>query len=199
MTYKNYNNVKNKTRSRKAVFYILIFIYIFGLVTGCMFTLKNTENLEFVKKITLTESLFTDKSDNYIIHSSKFIIRDVILLLFVLIFKYSGILKGLSSCIPAILSIQNSSVYAALMIDKKISVFNLMFNYIIKDTAISFLILSYCFIIFNEIIEAKENPERDIKRFSIYLSGIIVVYLLNFLIKLVVIPLHPSFSFLQVV
>ncbi len=190
MVNKNINNSKSKLQNKKLILYILLLIYLLGMVSGCVFTFKNKDNIEFIKQISLTEKLLANGETSLYLHTTKIFIRDLILLLSILIFKYSGILKCFCICIPFVLSLQNSCLYAVMINTGEISIFNLLFNYIAKDTAVSLLILMYCFIITNEIIHKRSNPQKDIKKFSIYFSGLSVIYILNIIIKIITSPFH---------
>lgn len=190
MVNKNITNSKYKLQNKKLIFYLLLFVYIIGMVTGCVFTFRNKDNIEFIKQVSLTEKLLANGETTVYIHTAKIFIRDAILLVSILMFKYSGILKSCCICVPFILSVQNACLYSVMINAGEISVFNLLFNYIAKDTAVSLLILMYCFIITNEIIHKRNNPQKDIKKLSIYFSGLSVIYILNILIKIITLPLQ---------
>ena len=190
MVNKNRTNSKYKLQNKKLILYLLLLIYLIGMVTGCVFTFKNKDNIEFIKQISLTEKLLANGESAISVNTAKIFIRDAILLVSILIFKYSGILKSCCICVPFILSLQNSCLYSVMINTGEISIFNLLFNYIAKDTAVSLLILMYCFIVTNEIVHKRNNPQKDIKKLSIYFSGLSVIYILNILIKIITLPLQ---------
>ena len=185
MVYKNKDLKKIKYNYKKLIFSVLLIIYLIGLCTGCCFALKNADNFSFVQKVTFTEKMI--KSGNNSIFS---LCRDILLITAVIVLKYSGILKGLCAVVPFIMSVQNSSLYTVRLCSEKTGFFSLLFNVILKDTAVSFLILIYCYITVNDIISGRQSPKNDMKKRIIYITGIILIYIIDFAIKGFILPLQ---------
>ena len=183
MVYKNTGNKKFKIKYKKILFIIAIVIYIIGLCTGCCFAFKNSQNMAFVQKVTDVEELINAGNKGILAASAKYLSRDIILLCQVLIFKYSGILKGLCFAMPFIMAVQNSCIYAGNIYQSRLTVFNLFFNFILKDTAVAMILLLYTCITTNEILSDKYIPKKDIINLSVYISAIIIVYIIGFTVK----------------
>lgn len=188
MVYKNKDLKKDKLYYRKLIFSVLLIIYFAGLCAGCAFALKNTDNFDFVKKVTFIENLANVEKSSVLAHSVRFLLRDIILIISVIIFKYSGILKGLCLCVPFIMAVQNSCLYTVLMYQVKTGIFNLIFHYILKDTAVSFVVIIYTFIIINELLRGRERPQKDIRRTFVYIRGIFIIYVIDFAVKSFIFP-----------
>jgi hypothetical protein len=111
--------------------------------------------------------------------SVRYLIRDVLLTASILLFKYSGVLKGVCVVIPFILAVQNSCIYASIICNN-ISLFKLITNYIMKDTTISLLIILITTQTIIEIIANKYDIRTDMKKIIWYYLSVIFVYVINF-------------------
>lgn len=187
MVYKN-NRPRKKSKYKKAVFYILLIIYFAGICAGCTFALKNQENMDFVAKVAFTQENFIPDKNGALSQPFRYLIRDILCIAAVFVLKNSGILKGMCLCVPFVAALQNSCIYTILIGQSNIGIFNIVFFYILKDTAAVFLILLYCYLAINEIINQKSNIHSDYKRAAAYASGIIFVYLIDYAIKVLIYP-----------
>lgn len=187
MVNKNISQLYEKINYDKVVFSLLLLVYATGLCSGCAFALKNGDNMLFVSNVTFTSRLGKIETDAILSYTLRYFARDLACFAAVLILKYSGVLKGMCLCVPFIASLQNASIYCVLLSQKEISIFNLIFYYILRDTAVAFLLLSYCYIIINDIIKKRQNIKADFKKSSIYIGGILFIYMIDYGIKLALI------------
>ena len=158
---KKYKHTKNnKIKTESYLFLVLTLAYILGISSGCYFILNNYNNLIFAKHIILNKTL-----------------NSMIYLITILLFKYSGILNVLLYTIPFFIGIQNSVLYCNKLTDNNRFILNNLHT-IIKDTAILFLIILYLIITLLQILCKKYNIKKDIKYFSIYICGIIIIHIL---------------------
>ncbi len=183
MVNKNTDFKFNKKNQSKVIFYIILILYISGLVSGCLFALKNSENLDFVKIITLTENLSQRPNNTVFGAYIRCFIRDILCICFLLIYKYSGVLKSLCITVPFILGLQNSCIYLSNYINGE-GAGEIVFRYILKDTAISFFVIMYCMVIVSDIINSRSNIKKDYYKLAVYLIGVFIVYVIDFIIKL---------------
>ncbi len=183
MIRKNKDFKLSQNTKYKVTFNILLLIYITGLCTGCVFTLKNAYNLDFVKYITLTENISKQAREVDLAVIAPYILRDIVICTLIPFLKYSGIQKSLIICVPFILSVQNGCIYSILFYEKNINIFNIMFNYVLKDTAITIILLLFIFTTVKEILSKKYNIKKDIKKLFVYYISISCVYIIYYLIK----------------
>lgn len=182
MIYKNKDS-KNKYLNKNYIFAAVIFIYFIGLIAGCSFVFKNGDNLTFVKKVTLIENIINGETKPISALSTTYVTRSLICIITVLILKYSGILKGMCICIPFILAVQNSAMYSILLYENRFSLFQILYTFMLKDSAVVFIVLIYCGIIINEIVTYKENVKSDIKKLLLYLTAVCIINLIDYTVK----------------
>lgn len=182
MIYNNNEIIKNKLYMSKLVFSLILILYFAGLCSGCAFTLKNAENIDFAAKITLSQNIINMENSAIFVRYIKSAARDISFILIMLTLKYSGVLKGMCLCVPFITALQNGCIYVVNYIKGK-SLKSLIFEYIIKDTAISFLIILFCYVIISEIISGRKNIKKDRQKTSVYIIGILRVYIIDYVIK----------------
>ena len=127
----------------RIIFAVLLIISFTGLCTGCLFAVKNADNFDFVKRITLTENYTKMENRGIFKPYCTILIRDIIVCCIILFLKYSGIQKSLVICAPFIVSVQNGAIYTVLLSAGEINVFHLLFNYVFKDTAVLLIIILY--------------------------------------------------------
>lgn len=188
MVYKN-NHIKSKKRQyKKFVFYVLLIIYFTGMCAGCTFAFKNGNNMDFVSKVTFTANSDLFNKSAILSQSVRFLIRDLICVAIIFVLKNAGILKGLCRCVPFIVAVQNSCIYTILIYKNKINIFNIIFFYLVKDSAVVFLIMIYCFISVMDIISDKNDIKMDIKKAGIYISGILFIYVIDYAVKTLIYP-----------
>ena len=190
MVYKNKDSKRNKYYYKKLIFSLLLIIYITGLCTGCLFALKNTDNLHFVQKVMFIEKYINNENMLFSGQYITFLSRDLLCLIIITLLKYCGLMKGLCAIVPFVMSAQNAGLYVILMYKNKISFFKIIFEVMLKDTAVSFIIILYCYIIIQEIRICKENHKKDIKMMLVYISVIISVYVIDMVVKSFILPLH---------
>jgi len=183
MIYKNIDLKKYKYQSKKLIFSIILIIYIAGICTGSLFAFKNSQNLTFIQKVTFVENTAKVENTAFLAQSVKLCIRDIMLICLILIFKYSGILKGMCITIPFIFGVQNSCIYSTIISLKQPSAFNILFNYIIRDTAVILIVLLYLLVVIYEIITSKENVKKDIKYLIIFIFATLCIYIIDLTIK----------------
>ena len=189
MIYKNKDS-KNKYLNKNYIFAAVVFIYFIGLIAGCSFVFKNGDNLTFVKKVTLIENIINGEAKPILALSTTYMTRSLICIITVLILKYSGILKGMCICIPFILAVQNSAIYSILLYENRLSLFQILYTFILKDSAVVFIVLIYCGIIINEIVTYKENVKSDIKKLLIYLTAVCIINLIDYTVKAMIFSLQ---------
>ena len=175
---------KNKFRIygiqyKKLIFFTVIIVYFIGICSGSYFAFKNTDNLLFVQKVTVIQNLLQVEKTGDLGLSVRYFIRDVLLIASILLFKYSGALKGVCVVIPFILAVQNSCIYASIICNN-ISLFKLITDYIIKDTAISILLIILTTQTIIEIIANKYDIRTDMKKIIWYYLAVISIYFINF-------------------
>lgn len=175
---------KNKFRIygiqyKKLIFFTVIIVYFVGICSGSYFAFKNTGNLLFVQKVTVIQNLLQVEKTGDLGLSVQYFIRDVLLIASILLFKYSGALKGVCVVIPFILAVQNSCIYASVICNN-ISLFKLIADYIIKDTAISILLIILTTQTIIEIIANKYDIRTDMKKIIWYYLAVISIYFINF-------------------
>ena len=178
------NNLKiSKNKLEKMLFASLILIYRSGICCGSIFALKSQDNLDFISNIIFNVNDNKIQNTGFLGLYSKNITRDIIYLLCILIMKYAGILKGLCICIPFIMSIQNAVIYMIKYLEEG-SVFALI-RFILKDTAVSFMVLLFCYVVVTDIIYEKYEVKKDIKKLTVYISGIIIIYIIEYTIRII--------------
>ena len=156
-------NKKGRIKKFKLENYIEILLisgYIFGIIVGCSYILSS------------------DYSYNNIFTNNKYL-YSIIYFVITIILKYSGILSGAVFTLPVVLGIQNSAYYCSLILNYK---YKFIYNgilIIIKDTAISILLILYITIIIYQIINKRYNVKKDIRLFFMYFSGAVVINLLH--------------------
>ena len=183
MVYKNTGNKKFKIKYKSILFILTVFIYVTGVCTGCSFAFKNSRNIALVRKVTVVEELVNIENKGIFADCMQYSLRDLIMLCRVLVFKYSGVLKGLCLAVPFVVAVQNACIYAGNIYQDKLSVFNLFFDFILKDTAIVMILLIYTCLTANEILSDKYNPKKDIINFSVYLCATVIVYIIDITVK----------------
>lgn len=186
MIYKSKEFKRNNFN--KLIFNSVIFLYFLGLCVGCMFAVKNTDNWDYVKRITDIEKLTFKSNTPFFKVYRQQILHSISFIALALIFKYSGILKSMTVVIPFVLAIQNSCVYTVLLVDGEFSIYRLLFEHTLKNTAISFVIILYVYIMIKEILSGREHIKKDIKKLLIYCTTIFFVYLIDYLIKTIIYP-----------
>ncbi|MEG1862794.1 MAG: hypothetical protein RR198_04215 [Oscillospiraceae bacterium] len=183
MVSKSITEKADKMQYAKAIFLVLLLIYSIGLCSGCAFAFKNSDNLSFVEKVSGTAALVQNEKSSLLNLTLRFALRDLAAILIVLLLKYSGILRGASICVPFVIALQNSCIYLSCLMSKSLNILELLYFYVIKDTAIAFLILAYCYIIALDLIFKKQLIKQDIRKTAIYLCGICMVYMVDYGIK----------------
>lgn len=169
----NYKNI---------IFFIIIIVYFLGLSAGCYMTIKNALNLDFVKSVTgVTDSSITAYNGDFR-RFKTFLIRDIIFFLIALLIKYSGILRGLCICLPFVISLQNGAIISNDYVSG-LGLFSLTCDYILRNTAASFIFLIYCSILIYDILRDREDKKRDKRTVFIYILSVITIYRIDFLIK----------------
>ena len=185
MVYKSTDNTKVKIELVNIIFLILIIMYFSGLCCGCKFAFKNSHNMAFVQNVIDIDKMIKIENNGIYAVSVQYFIRDVVMLCRILILKYSGILKGLCLSVSFIVAVQNSCIYSYVIYQNKLSLFRLILDFVLKDTAIIIILLFYTCIISKEIIKEKYNPKKDIFNSLIYISAMIMVYIIDSTVKIV--------------
>ena len=188
MIYKNNDIKNNRIQYQKLIFSLVLIIYFAGICTGCTFAFKNSQNLTFVQKVTVIENITKLEKTAFLALSVRYFVRDCLMFCMVLVFKYSGILKGMCLTIPFVTAVQNSCIYATVIYENKIGIFNLFFHYILKDTSVIFILLIYTYIIINEIVSNKDYPRSDVKKLVVYLIAISFIYIIDITVKTMLYP-----------
>lgn len=190
MVYKNRKKKINRFQTRKMIFACILLIYCAGLAAGCTYAAKNNFNIGSMLSGSLYKSYrIMDKSQVFD-YCASFFVRDILCICSVTVFKYSGILKGFSIGVPFIFSVQNAGIYTMLLHRRQTGIFQLIFIYILKDSAITFLLLMLCYVTVNEIIQNRYNAQRDVKVLSVYCLGVLFIYIIDFAVKILIFPLQ---------
>ena len=156
MVHKTKEIRKRQISSEKYILFLLIVSYFAGIYIGCRFTYLSN-NIIFI---------------NYIAKNS--VLNDILC-------KYSGILNGVLYMLPFFSGIQNSVFYCKFILSDTDISYSFVMG-IIKDTAVLMMLLLYILIIINQIINKKYNIKKDLKYVSAYLSGIVVIYFLEYIL-----------------
>ncbi|MBQ3587340.1 MAG: hypothetical protein II977_02110 [Oscillospiraceae bacterium] len=174
---------KHRAVSRKLIFSFILLIYISGLCCGAVFSLKNAGNLAFAGEIsTGTENVISGKHGILKSYYIKYIFRDILYLISVYYLKNSRSAKGVVLAVPFILSLQNSCLYTAFVM-KKLTVYKIISNLVVKDTAIAFIIIICTAAAVYDILYRKENRNKDLQNTGIYIAGIVMVYIIDYSVK----------------
>ena len=163
MVHKTKEIRKRQISSEKYILFLLIVSYFAGIYIGCRFTYLSN-NIIFI---------------NYIAKNS--VLNDILCIIAALLLKYSGILNGVLYMLPFFSGIQNTVFYCKFILSDT----NISYSFvmgIIKDTAVLMMLLLYVLIIINQIINKKYNIKKDLKYVSAYLSGIVVIYFLEYIL-----------------
>lgn len=175
-----------RNNRQKKIFTVLIIIYIAGILAGCVFSLKNSNNITFVKTITLTSNTESIRNNTISDRLKLFLSRDILCVLSALMLRHSGLLKGLCVCIPFIAAVQNSSVFITDYYSGS-SISTIMTRYGLRCTASSFLIIMYCTVILGYILRNREGEREEAKVTAVYICGIILIYVIDVSIKLMLV------------
>jgi len=182
MVRKNNRSATDKRQLKKILFCVLIIIYTAGLCAGCLYACKNGQK-SILFSDTFLEGYETKTAKNMLLACSvRFLIKDIIMLLSIFVLKYSGVLKGLCAAVPFVFSLQEGYVYICLH-NLNLKLFDLLLFFTVKDTAVSFILIIFCFVIIYDIICQKENPKKDFQKLMIYISGILCVYIVDITVK----------------
>ena len=156
----------NEIFSEKYILILLISGYLLGICIGCYFVFSNISNADFT---------------NNVIKSGY--IKSLIFFPCAFILKYSGVLSGFICTLTLFTGTQNALLYCnnILNTDNKI-VYPLILT-VLKDTAVIILLILYITIIINQIIHKKYNIKKDIKYFSVYFCGAIIINVSEFILK----------------
>ena len=184
MIYKKNGEKQNGEYFRYIVF-ILLFLYSIGVCSGCLFTFKNSDNLNYVKYIVAASEI-TDFSYNEIfLICTKYFLKVFIYFLTVLTLKYSGILGPAMVLTVIVAAVQNAVIYCVNLIENSGNFLYVIFFFSLKDTAIILLLIIYISININNIINGKYKIKLDIKQFSIYILGVAAICIIDCIIKLI--------------
>ena len=160
-------NRKSIKKSERTVLTILILIYILGVISGYLFISDNTENELF--------AAYLSRKNTY---------NTTVFFFMAFLLKYSGILGTAVCLLPFLSGINNSVYYYNLFSDAKGLEFKTITD-ILSNTAIIMLLILYCIVILLQIFNKKYNIRRDIKYFFVYISAVIVIYLLKFTMNII--------------
>ena len=188
MIYKSKESKRYNLNQNKMIFNIIFLLYIAGLCAGCSFACKNAANFDFVKQVTFTEKMISISENSILPANTSLLLRDLIIFATVLIFKYAGLLKGLALCAPFISAIQNGSIYYVLLCQHKTTIYQLLFYYVLKDVAISLMLVLFVYITVKDIFNNREDATKDFKRLFVYYICILVIYATDYLIKSIIYP-----------
>ena len=164
MVHKTKEMRKWQISAEKYILLLLIISYFLGIYTGCRFSYTSNDNILFIKYIE-KNSLFSD----------------IFCFIVAVLLKYSGILNGVLYMIPFFSGIQNSVFYCKNIINNTGISYDLILN-LLKDTAILMMLLLYIIIIIKQILSKKYNIKKDLRYFSIYLSGVIIVLFFEYIL-----------------
>lgn len=175
--FRNRKNVFNRT-----IFLVLLLLYLAGVFIGCSFAIKNSHNLDFVKSVTLTSNLSETLNPVDFSRYRLFFIRDILCIISIITLKNSGVLKGLCVCVPFIAAVQNGSICIS---DYRTGtgVYEIITGYCLRNTASAFMIIIYCTVIVQYIITGREDRKEELRKTVVYISGILLIYILDYTIK----------------
>lgn len=187
MLYKKPVKKSDKIYRKNVIFIILLAIYTCGLCAGCAFALKNSENFEFVHRVTLTHN-FNAALRVYTGLDLSFLVRDLLRIIFLVLLKYSGILKGFTVSVPFAMALQNACIYISLLCSGVKNNIILFMTTALKNSSIIFLILIFCGIIVTDIIDERENHRKDIKTATVYSISISLIYVIDYFVRIFIYP-----------
>lgn len=159
------NKSKNKIRNlEKYSLILLISGYVFGIFTGAFFVFSDNQNAEF------TNTVITHNNLDIFIYFAV-----------ALILKYSGILSGAMCLLPIFLGIHNSTYYCDYIINAENKLIYTTVLTILKDTSVCILLILYITILIVQISLQKNNFKKDIKYLIVYITGVSVINLLEYI------------------
>ncbi len=176
------SKIKRINKNKDYIFIFVCSLYFLGMILGCILFFASDENSNFL--IVIFKNIVLNAFNNNISLFSFFLnlVNDFLFFILIITLKYSGVLKILNSCIPLIFAIKNAAIYsAAIILD--IDILNILIVYIIKDTAIAFLLIIYTANILKEIINQKNNFKADIKIFSAFCAAIFFIHIIDVSLK----------------
>jgi len=166
MMLKKNRNIKNNAAFEKYILIVLLSSYLLGVCIGCYFIFSSDINYGYAENIVQIQTFG-------------------ILLYFViaLILKYSGILKGIIYILITFLGIQNSANYCNYILNKSDKIIYSTVLAVIKDSTVTLLLILYIIVIINQIINKKYIVKKDLKYFSVYFTGALIILLLEYALK----------------
>lgn len=187
MVYKNKERKINRLQIKRFVFTILLIVYCIGLAAGCAYAVKNSGQPDISNYFTSLSGGEKGALFRYTISS---LCRDAVCICAVTVLKYSGILKGFCIGVPFVFSARNACVYTVALLKKQTSIFSLVFFYILRDSAVTFLVLALCYVTCTDIVQNRLNVKKDLRTLAAYLAGLFFVYIIDFAVKSVILPLQ---------
>ncbi len=179
------NNKFKKSKTRlENILIIMIAIYIFGVVLGCFLMFIDKDSSSFL--ITIIKNSFSMNlaSELSVFFWIKSLFNDAIFFSLIFLLKYSGVLKVLTSSIPLFLGVRNALQYSAANINN-INLIEILASFVLKDTAISFLLILCTSAVISEIIKQKDDIKYDFRIFVAYIVAITSVYLIDISLKMI--------------
>ncbi len=182
---KVYSKIKRNPKKLESILLIMISIYIIGVVIGSflMYLDKNSSN--FLLTILENSAAMSIAGEISVFSSFKNLFNDIIFFIVICLFKYSGVLKILTSSVPLIYGMKNAVLYSMASLNG-VNFIKIISNLTIKDTAISFLLILYSASVLTEIIKQKENVKYDIKVLLAYIIAVFSIYIIDIGLKLII-------------
>ena len=168
MVNKTKENRRKYLNTEKYILILLLVVYFTGVYSGCYLVFNEKIDTGFIDNI----------AGNNFLNTAVFFIAVILL-------KYSGILSGTMYILPFCSGIQNSVQYCSYILNNgKISYMIIL--EILRDTSILLLLVIYIILIINQILSKKYNIKKDIRYFSVYISGVIIIYLMEYILKSII-------------
>ncbi len=169
--------IRNQTKLEK-ILLAVISVYILGIIVGCIIMCIDKESSNFLLTILKNSAYVLVNESISVFSVVKYFINDAVFFLLIFLLKYSGILKNSVSCIPLFLGIKNAIRYCMANISG-INLINILINFAVRDTAISFLLILYCAAVMSEIIKKRDDIKYDTQIFLAYISAVLFVYIID--------------------
>lgn len=163
------NVKKNKKSYANAEIHTLILLlsaYLLGVCIGCFYVYSNKSNAIFSLNVI-----------------NSYAAKNILYFVAALILKYSGILSGIICILPVFIGIQNSIYYCSYILNSTDKIIYTTILTVIKDSALTFLLILYIIVIVSQILNQKYVLKKDLKYFAVYFSGANIIILLEYLLK----------------
>lgn len=167
----------NRKKIKSFVNILIISVYLAGIYSGFVYSLKSGRISDYIKNVLVVTDAVKLQNNAFLGQYIGFFATDVAVILIIFIFKYSGVLKCLCVTPVFVYGMQKSVAYINA-IKSGISVFQLIFRQIIKDTIILVIILLFLNNTIIDLIYHRDIIKNDVKKMIVFVVAIFTVNLL---------------------